>query len=181
MSQHISQAKELGDGGVATSFTGAREKQHTPGTSQGRYNPNLRSQGKEATASKDNARQTHENTWHQGCESNLPSIWICFYKAWLQPICSAIAHHLPISCAFILPTMVKGFSDMSTVKIEQVQRWTKAGMTPDAIAEFQCRDPGTVSKYVPQGQQRCALAGVIAEVPRAAPSHWPGPRRRRSQ
>ena len=45
--------------------------------------------------------------------------------------------------------MVKGFSDMSAAEIEQVHRWTQAGMTPNAIAELQGRDPGTVTKFLP--------------------------------
>ena len=54
--------------------------------------------------------------------------------------------------------MVKGFSDMSPAEIEQVQRWTKAGMTPNAIAELQGRDPGTVNKYImpANGTQKAA-------------------------
>ena len=40
--------------------------------------------------------------------------------------------------------MVRGFSD-----VEQIHRWTKAGMTPNAIAELQGRDPGTVAEFLP--------------------------------
>lgn len=54
--------------------------------------------------------------------------------------------------------MVNGFSDMSPAEIEQVQRWTKAGVTPNAIAELQDRDPGTVNKHIPPaiGTQKVA-------------------------
>ena len=45
--------------------------------------------------------------------------------------------------------MVKGFSDVSHAEIEQIHRWTKAGMTPNSIAELQGRDPGTIHKLLP--------------------------------
>ena len=65
--------------------------------------------------------------------------------------------------------MVKGFSDMSPAEIEQVQRWTKAGMTPNAIAELQGRDPGTINKYIvpATGNQKVAKKVALASEFRA--------------
>ena len=58
--------------------------------------------------------------------------------------------------------MVTGFSDMSPAEIEQVQRWTNAGMTPNAIAELQGRDPGTVNKYIVPATGNQKVAKKIA-------------------
>ena len=45
--------------------------------------------------------------------------------------------------------MVRGFSDVCPAEVEQIHRWAKAGMTPNAIAELQGRDPGTVANFLP--------------------------------
>ena len=74
-----------------------------------------------------------------------------------------------ISLVNLSPFMVKGFSDMSPAEIEQVQRWTNTGMTPNAIAELQCRDPGTVNKYIVHaiGNQKVAKKIALASEFRA--------------
>ena len=54
-------------------------------------------------------------------------------------------------------TMVKGWSDVSAAEVEQIHRWTKAGMTPNSIAELQGRDPGTVHKFLPSAKERANI------------------------
>ena len=66
---------------------------------------------------------------------------------------TAKRRHLPCHPQVLLPlvrlqlTMVKGWTDVSAAEVEQIHRWTKAGMTPNSIAELQGRGPGTVHKF----------------------------------
>ena len=61
--------------------------------------------------------------------------------------------------------MVKGWSDVSAAEVEQIHRWTKAGMTPNSIAELQGRDPGTVHKFLPSAKERANINKCPALTP----------------